>query len=340
MRKGLYLFAALVGRLPLLLAATLFVAVAASAAHAQAPSLDGLLSGIVRVKTIINPDARTSENLGRERSGSGIVIDQNGLVLTIGYLMLEAHAAEVETHDGKTVPATIVGYDHSSGFGLLRTLTPLKVRPLPLGKSAEVQENDRVLVASFGGANMVAPVSVVSVREFAGSWEYLLDRAIYTSPPHPAWSGAALINREGKLVGVGSLIMADVSEESAVLPGNMFVPIDLLPSVMADLLTDGKRLGPARPWLGVNTVDVGGRLLVTRVTSGGPAEKAGVKQGDVLLGVDGQPATSLGELYRKVWARGAAGVSVPLDVLHEGERKRVDVKSMNRMDHLRLKSTY
>ena len=170
--------------------------------------MDDLAAAVVRIKTYINPDGRTVANLGVEREGSGIVIGSDGLVLTIGYLMVEAHAAEVVTNDGRTVPANVVGYDHETGFGLLKAAAPLNLRPMGLGKSADLREKDPVLVASFGGAGMVAPVHVAARREFAGSWEYLLDEAIFTTPAHPAWSGAALINREGKLVGVGSLIVA------------------------------------------------------------------------------------------------------------------------------------
>jgi S1-C subfamily serine protease len=302
--------------------------------------MNELLSGVVQIKTHINRDGQTIRNLGRERSGSGIVIDDAGHILTIGYLMLEAHAAEVVTNDGRTVPANVLGYDHESGFGLLRAIQPLKVPPLPLGKSAEVKHGDRVLVASFGGTAMVAPVFVVAKREFAGSWEYLLDEAIFTSPPHPAWSGAALINREGQVVGVGSLIMADVSGEGAGVPGNMFVPIDRLSPVLAELIEDKPPSGPVRPWLGVNTEEIGGRLLVSRVTPDGPADKAGIKRGDVIAGVDGERAKSLGELYRKIWAKGNAGVTVPLDVVRDNASRRVEIKSMNRRDHLKLKSTY
>src|SRR3990170_4089618 len=162
---------------------------------------------------------------------------------------VEAHAAEVQLNDGRTVPAEIVGYDHETGFGLLKAIAPLKVRPLPLGKSAELKARDPVLVASHGGPGMVAPVHVAAKREFAGSWEYLLDEAIFTSPPHPAWSGAALINREGKLVGVGSLIVRDAAGIREQNPGNMFVPIDRLPPILAELIADGRAAGPLRPWL-------------------------------------------------------------------------------------------
>jgi serine protease Do len=310
-------------------------------ARAQATTtLDDLVSAVVHVKTFINPDGRTVATLGGERQGTGIVIGADGLVLTIGYLMVEAHAAEVTTHGGHAVSANVVGYDHETGFGLLRAAAPLKVRPMDLGKSADIKEKDPVLVASHGGPEMVSAAHVAARREFAGSWEYLLEQAIFTSPPHPAWSGAALINREGKLVGVGSLIVRDASGRSDGVPGNMFVPIDRLPPILAELMSEGRVSGPARPWLGLTTEEVGGRLLIARVAPGGPAEKAGVEKGDVITGVAGKAAKGLADFYRKVWARGGAGTTIPLDVLHDDQKRRIDVQSMDRMDHLKTKSTF
>jgi S1-C subfamily serine protease len=209
-----------------------------------------------------------------------------------------------------------------------------------LGKSADVKERDPVLIASFGGLDMIGAAFVVAKREFAGSWEYLLDEALFTAPPHPAWSGAALISREGRLIGVGSLIVGDATGGNEKSPGNMFVPIDRLPPIMGDLISDGRTPGPGRPWLGVNTEELRGRLFVARVTPGGPAEQAGLKRGDVIVGVNGEPAKSLADFYRKVWALGSAGVGVPLDVLQDDRVRRLDVKSANRLDHLKLKSTF
>ena len=319
------------------------VAVAASmpsTAWAQAASIDDLVSAVVRIKTFINPDGRSVSNLGREREGSGIVIDENGLVLTIGYLMVEAHAAEVHTNAGRTVPATIVGYDHETGFGLLRTIEPLKLKPISLGKSAEVKEGDPVLVASFGGAGMVGAVHVASRRVFAGSWEYMIEQAIFTSPPHPVWSGAALISRDAKLVGVGSLIVGDASGKKDNVPGNMFVPIDGLMPILGELLANGRVSGQGKPWLGVNADEVGGRLMVSRVTPDSPAQKAGIKRGDIVVGIGGDVTATLPEFYRKLWSSGAAGVTVPLDVFQDGSVRRIDIQSVNRMDHLKLKSTF
>src|SRR5690349_23034662 len=305
----------------------------------HAATLDDIVSAVVQVKTTITPDGQTVQSLGREREGSGVIIDEDGLILTIGYLMVEAHAATVTTNNGRTVPAAIVGYDHVTGFGVLRAIEPLRIKPLPFGRSADVKESEPVLIASHGGAGMVTPAHVAAKREFAGNWEYLLDEAIFTSPPHPAWSGAALISRDGKLLGIGSLIVGDAAGNGEATPGNMFVPIDRLPPILGDLIADGRVTGPGQPWLGIAANDVGGRLVVSRVTPEGPGEKAGIRRGDEIVGVAGTPPRGLADFYRKVWATGAAGTTVPLDVEHGGEKRRIDVKSMNRLDHLKLKST-
>jgi S1-C subfamily serine protease len=309
-------------------------------AAAQNLSLEELVSGVVRIKAFINPDGRTRQNLGREREGSGVIIDSTGLVLTIGYLMVEAHAVEVTGSDGRTVPAEVLGFDHETGLGLLRTLAPLKARPLVFGKASDLKERDPVLIASFGGREGVGLANVMAKREFTGSWEYLLTEAIFTSPPHPAWSGAALINQEGKLVGVGSLIVGDTTGKGDGVAGNMFVPIDVLLPILADLISSGRVSGPGRPWLGLTTEESGGRLMVSRVVPEGPAEKAGLKRGDVIVGVAGAAPVNLADFYRKIWAVGDAGVTVPVDVMQSQERRRFDIKSMNRLDHLKLKSTF
>jgi S1-C subfamily serine protease len=323
----------------LLAGSALVFAFHAAAAKAQSLTLEQLLSGVVQIKTQINSDGRTAENLGREREGTGIVIDDNGLVLTIGYLMVEAASAEIITNDGRTFSAHVVGYDNESGFGLLQTITPLKVRALKMGTAADIKTGDPAVVASYGGPGGLLPVHVAAKREFAGSWEYLLDEAIFTAPLHPAWSGAALIGHDGKLLGVGSLKVGDVSGKGDNEGGNMFVPIDRLAPILADLISDG-RPAVAHPWLGLSTSDVGGRLIVSRVTPGAPAEKAGVRKGDVIIGVAGETAKDLPDFYRKVWAQGRAGVEIPLDVLQNHQRRSLQVHSMNRLDHLKLNSSF
>jgi S1-C subfamily serine protease len=307
---------------------------------AAAEGLEDLVSAVVQIKTHINPEGQTVRGLGREREGSGVVIDEGGLVVTIGYLMVEAYAAEIITNDGRTIPASVVGYDNDTGFGLLRADEPLKIKPLPLGKSADVKDGDVVVVSSFGGPNMVSPAKVVGKRAFAGNWEYMLDEAIFTAPPHPAWSGAALISHEGKLIGIGSLIVGDAGGNGQNTHGNMFVPIDRLPPILGDLIAAGRVSGPARPWLGINADVLHGHLFITRVTPGGPAERAGLHRGDVIITVAGEPARTLSEFYRRIWSQGAAGATIRLDVLQDDAVRHFDVHSIDRLSNLKLKSTF
>jgi serine protease Do len=325
----------------LFITATLSALAGNTSASAQSTeATDELLSAIVQLKTYINPDGRTVRGLGQQRAGSGIVIDDKGLILTIGYLMVEAHTAEVATNSGRKTAAEVVGYDHDTGLGLLRATEPLKVKPLPIGKSADLKEQDQVLAASFGGRAGIAPAYVMSLREFAAGWEYLIPGAIFTAPAHSDWSGAALVSRDGKLVGVGSLVVGDVTGKGKNLPGNMYVPIDLLPPIMADLLTNGRVSGPGRPWLGLNAEEVRGRIFVSRVTGDGPAERAGISAGDIVIAVNGEAPRSLADFYRKIWALGSAGTAVPLELLQADGVKRIAIKSINRLDHLKLKSTF
>lgn len=306
----------------------------------QGPSIDDLVNAVVQVKTFINPDGRTIENLGRERQGSGVVISSDGLVLTIGYLMVEAHAAEVTTNDGRTVGADVVGYDYDTGFGLLRAAASLKVRPMELGKSGSLGLGDRVLTIRAGGTEMIRPANIAAKREFAGYWEYLLDEAIFATPPVPDWSGAALVARDGKLAGIGSLIVGDATGKGDGVPANMFVPIDLLPPILGELIASGRASGAPRPWLGITTDELNGQLVVRRVTPGGPAAKGGIAPGDIISGLGGETTPSLGTFYRKLWSRGSAGVAVPLDVRRAGEQLRIDLQSVNRLNHLKLNSTF
>jgi S1-C subfamily serine protease len=306
----------------------------------ERPQLQELLQAVVKIRAEIPPEARTAEFLGTKREGSGVVIGADGLVLTIGYLIMESTGAEIQLGNGKSVQAHFVGYDHDTGFGLLRAGSPLDVRPLELGNSKKVAERDQVLVASHGGEAGVIGAYVVSRREFAGYWEYLLDDAIFTSPPHLNFGGAALLDRGGQLIGIGSLIVPDAAEPGENLPGNMFVPIDALKPIMGDMLTRGRSASAPRPWLGINSQEFRGLLFVTRVSPDAPAHAAGIREGDVVLGVGGQPVRALGEFYRRVWALGQAGVPVKLTLLKQNVPTEVTIRSIDRYDWLRFKMSY
>jgi S1-C subfamily serine protease len=292
------------------------------------------------VHTHALPDARSAETLGTDREGTGIVIDDKGLILTIGYLVVEADQVEIVDDQGHTLPGQVVGYDHSSGLGLVRPLVPLKASPIPLGDSGKLAETDPVLIVNDGGREQATLAYVVSRRPFIGSWEYLVDRAIFTSPPTLNWSGAALIGKDGKLLGVGSMILRDATEADPHLPGNMFVPIDLLKPILPELIRTGHGSGPARPWLGVVADEVQGRLIVTRVSPEGPAEQAGLKAGDIILAVGSETVRSQAEFYRLLWGRGAAGSDIPLRLLQGIDVRDINVHSIDRIDYFRHKTSY
>ena len=294
------------------------------------------LAAVVRVKMRAVPEARSNATLGPSREGSGIVIEPD-YVLTIGYLVIEPDAIEVTTVNDRTLPATLAGYDHATGFGLLKVQGDLAVKPLALGDSAALGVREPVIIMPHGGRETASLAQVMSRRQFTGSWEYLLESAIFTAPPTMTWAGAALVNRQLRLVGVGSLLVRDTVEPGTPEPGNMFVPTDLLKPILAELKANGRTAGPQRPWLGLNTEEVQGRLLVSRVSPEGPAARAGVRQGDVIVGVAGAPVKTHVELYRKVWSLGAAGVEVPLRLAHGADVRDVRVKSIDRFEYFKSK---
>jgi S1-C subfamily serine protease len=313
-----------------------------AAAQEKRPKVElaDVLGAMVMVRSEIAADARTAGSLGTRRVGSGVVIDAEGLVLTIGYLILEAERTELVIPSGDTVEAKVVGYDHDTGFGLLRAVRPLAVKPMRMGDSSDLAAGNPVVAVSIGPRPITLGI-VIARRPYAGYWEYLLEDAILTSPPHPQFGGAALVGVDGLLLGIGSLYINVAAEGQEPLPGNMFVPIDRLKPILADLIESGRSAQPQRPWLGVTTAEAGGRVLVRRVSPGGPAEKAGLKAGDVIVGVGGKRVDGLADFLRKVWGQGGPGAAIPLDVLHldTGDLaiQRYDVPSISRYDWLKMK---
>ncbi|WP_051340159.1 S1C family serine protease [Azospirillum halopraeferens] len=320
-------------------AAGLLAMLAAAGAAAQALDPERLLAAVVRVEAEIPGDAQSARTLGTDRTGTGVAIDGDGLIVTIGYTVMEAASITVTTQTGRRHPAELVAYDQASGFGLLRAGFGFDAPPLPLGDSAAAGEGTPVLVLSRGGAHAAMPAMVVSRREFAGYWEYLLDNAIFTAPPHPAFNGAALVDGSGRLVGIGSLIVGEAVPGRAV-PGNMFVPVSELTPILGDLLAFGQRQDPPRPWLGVSLREERDWLLVERVTANGPAHAAGLRAGDRIVGIGGRSAGKLAGFYRTLWDLGPAGVAVPLTVLRGTAVVPLTVESADRLRHMRLRPTY
>jgi S1-C subfamily serine protease len=297
--------------------------------------LEARLRSVVALQSRAPEDAFSSSYLGTEREGNGVIIGQDGLVVTIGYLISEADEILLGTESGNIVPAQSVAYDWHTGFGLVRAAGDLGAEPLVLGSADNIVEGGEAIVAARGGAAQAILAEVTSKREFAGYWEYMLDEAIFTAPPHPRWSGAALLDAKGELVGVGSLFVQDARPGETAAPGNMFIPIDLLKRVIDDLLAHGESSEPPRPWIGVYSMEALGRVLVTSVSGDSPAEIAGVEAGDVIVAVNGREVRGLADLYRKVWATGPAGVTVELGVLRDSDVLTIVVETVDRRQRMK-----
>ncbi len=295
--------------------------------------LERALSSVVGLHSIIPPDGFTAETLGVERAGNGVLID-NGLVLTIGYLITEAATVWLHLGDGRVVEGHALGFDQETGFGLVQALGKIDLPVLPIGSSAAAEIGERVVIGGAGGRTRSLAGRIAAKQEFAGYWEYVLNEAIFTYPAHPNWGGTALISPKGELIGVGSLQL-ERAREGKNEHLNMVVPIDLLKPVLDDLRKFGRVDKPARPWLGLYSTEIEDKIVAVGIAPKGPAARAELKTGDVILAVKGENVSTLTSFYRKVWALGHAGVEVPLTLYREGVTFDVRVNSSDRQKFLK-----
>ncbi len=296
--------------------------------------LDLTLSAVVAVTARVPADAFTADTLGTERSGNGVLIRDDGVVLTIGYLVTEAEEVWLTTVDGRVVPGTVIGVDQNTGFGLIQALGRLGVPALKLGDSTRIMPGERVLVGGAGGRTKSVAAKVLARQEFAGYWEYLLEDAFFTAPAHPHWGGTALIGQKGELLGIGSLQLQHQNAAGLIAPMNMMVPIEFLEPIFDQLLTQAER-APPRPWLGVFVSEDDDKVVVVGLAGNGPAKRAGLREGDGILAVDGHSIDNLSGFYRRLWALGDAGVDVPLTLEREGDVFDVGIASSDRRRFLK-----
>lgn len=320
-----------------ILAFMLSFAVTGPAPAADGPTVESVLGAVVSLQSDVPPDARTAAFLGRQRRGNGIVIDSDGLIATIGHVVLEANEVTIGIADGRTISGHVIAYDHPTGLGLVRADEPLDIEPLAFADSAGAAVGDKVIVAGAGGTGAAIKAIIVSRREFVGYWEYILEDAIFTMPPYRSFGGAALLNAEGRLLGIGSLSLPDAPGPGQHGPGNMFVPVDSLKVILADLITDGRSQESIRPWLGMVTHETPAGLVVVRAATDSPARMAGIQSGSILRDLDGKPITSQEDFYRRLWAAGVPGVTVHIGLSDpSGETREIDVVTADRYGWLKL----
>jgi S1-C subfamily serine protease len=297
--------------------------------------LEEKLSAVLGVRSRMPSDAVTASHLGTEREGHGVVISENGLVLTIGYLITEAETIWLVDSTGNATPAHVMGYDQETGFGLLQALGRLSVPHLELGDSRSAAVGDPIVIAAHGGARNSVAAKVVSKREFAGYWEYVLDEGIFTAPAHPFWGGSGAIDRDGRLIGITSLFVQQALPEDTPFHGNLVVPIDLFKPIKDDLMTYGMVQKPPRPWLGIIMSEIQNALVVANINERGPARRAGLQVGDIILGVNGEQVDDLPSLFRSIWRVGEAGVEVPMVIVRDGEVMEIGIPSVDRRSILK-----
>jgi S1-C subfamily serine protease len=298
---------------------------ATTKAPGKAPGIEAMVS----ITAHIPEDAMSAGLLGTERVGHGVRIREDGLIATIGYVVHEAENVWIGTRS-TVVPGFVVGYDFDSGFALVKPTLPLHGGRMQLGSASDLLVGDAVSVMSSGGNEQVIEARVVAKQEFAGRWEYVIDQALFTTPPHDSWSGAALVDRRGRLCGLGSLVIQGFEVSGTMSTVNMFVPIDLLEPIIDEICAHGRRLAPPRPWLGMLVHDDQHDLTVVGVYRNCPADKAGLRPGDVIVGIDDEPVVGLANMFRRVWSMGSAGVDVPLNVLRNTEKMELRVRSGDR----------
>lgn len=311
-------------------------ATAQPAIEAQSRALQRASDAVVGLQALAVDDARSAATLGRARQGSGVVIADDGLVLTIGYLILEAEQVLLRTDDGRSLPARVLAYDVATGFGLVKALAPLKLEPAPLGDAAALDDQQALMIASGGEDGGVSAARLLARRPFSGYWEYHIEGALFTAPARRDHSGAGLFNISGELVGIGSLLVNDaLGPEAPRMAGNMFVPIDLLKPILAELLARGSSRQSARAWIGINCIERGGELRIVRVNEDSPADVAGLQVGDRVLRIDGVQVSRLEQLWKALWSGPAAEREVMLEIQRDGQARTLKLHSVDRAKTLR-----
>jgi S1-C subfamily serine protease len=281
---------------------------------------------IVGLRVRNSESAASSSRLGSRRFGSGVIFDARGYALTVSYLLLDAIEVEARGRDGRTVAARVVGFDLDTGLGVVKLEGEGPWPVAALGDSREVAAGARTGTVGVDEDNDLVQVTgaVNAVRRFSAYWEYMLDRAIIVSPASPQWGGSAVVNDRGELIGIASLRLGDPPHVNLAIPIEKFVPVK-------DELIDSGRVAsrPPRPWLGLYTIAMPAGLFVSELSPVGPASRAGFRQGDRILKVNGVAVASQEEFYEQLWSR-RAGDLIELSVQRDNQVRTISVPSVDR----------
>lgn len=292
--------------------------------------LEYVVPATVSIRSVTPQRHPSARLLGTERMGSGAIIDAEGHILTVGYVVMGARTIEVTLPDQQQFPATLVCQDFESGIAILQT--PARDLPtVPLGHSSSLKEGDKVIIvaATDQTQRMASPGFISALRPFEAYWEYMLDQAILTTAMNPGFGGGPLLDSLGQMIGVLSLNLNSTKEMT------LAIPIDLFHRVKEGVFTFGSITDRRpRPWVGMYSEPVEGGVAVIGLIPNGPASRAGMEVKDVILEVNNAEATGRRELYELMW-RNRAGDELTFTVQRGEEVLDIRVTSMDRAEFYR-----
>jgi S1-C subfamily serine protease len=281
---------------------------------------------VVGIHVEVPSDRPSAATLGAERWGSGVLFDATGYALTVSYVLIDAARVDVVLRDGRKVEGKVAGLDLESGLGVIKLEGPGPWPAASLGDSTRMAVGD--ITGTVGmdedGALIATPGTVKSIRAFAASWEYMLDRALFVAPYNSAFGGAALVDQTGAVVGITSLRLGEATYM------NLAIPIEQFLGDREELIAKGRvESRKPRPWLGLYTRETDDGLVVAGVSPIGPARSAGFRPGDRIVRVNGEEVSGQADFYRRLW-RGSAGQEVQLVVMRATRLEAITVRSVDR----------
>ena len=290
-----------------------------------------LLPTIVNIHTTVPRAHPSSRILGEERMGSAVVVDASGLLLTVNYVVMGASSIEVAPLKGRRTKAEVVAQDFEIGLALVRTRRQGLV-PAPLGAPKPAERGDPVIAIASSGVQevRVAGGVVTYLGEFEAYWEYLLDRGIVSSAPNPGFGGGGLFTLGGRLLGVLHLNLNEIARNS------LTIPVDCYREHADELLRYGRVVSrPKRAWLGVYAHALEDGVIIAGIVPGAPADRGGLREGDLVVSLNAEEVGSRRELYMRLWKH-APGERLTFEVMRDNAVRRLEITGGDRAEFFKL----
>jgi S1-C subfamily serine protease len=294
---------------------------------APVPLVRYLLETVVNLHATVPRDHPSAAVLGDERMGSGVIVDAAGLILTVNYVVMGAQTVQVSFLKGRRQKAEVVAQDFETGLALVRVKRQ-GLRPAVLAPT-EALERGAPVVAVGSTATQERRAGgghITYLGEFEAHWEYLLDRGIVSSAANPGYGGGGLFDLRGRLIGILYLNLNEVARSS------LAIPVDAFQSNEEELVRYGRVVSrPKRAWLGVFAHALEEGVVIAGVVPGGPGERAGLREGDLIVSFNAEEISSRRDLYMRLW-RHEPGERVAIEVMRDNKLSRFEVTGGDRAE--------